>query len=458
MLKAIHKDTGELVSAFKLSQDIFWKEKQKEIFIAPFPEIRNWEELKLKYNTQEVDVSFVKRHTRKRNDQNETVREHFRINNDKALPSYLSESDEHKTAKEGIYYAILSNELKITGIPILDFYPIEDIDMEFRLSPSKITTIADVIVKFKEEHIHYGRGVVFEIQFSNQNQEKTEERTYKRVLERYSVCWLWKNDFINNKLKNQEVNIIPYFEEINNKKKKEIEGFNKDINSLKEIINHSIKNSNQKIDSFYELANEKIREAKEYLNQVVDRNDKILNNQKESFKAFLDHQTNLFNEKIKQNIQNYKEDLIESQKEFTSFINKSVSVLQEDKGLHESIIKSINLNKLTEEVSKTLSGKVNQLVFENILKVIGKETFESKILAQVKEGVFPEIKEKLGLIKGEMMMKCPRCLKIKRLNSVSIDKEEGILCYDCANTLKIIRNQAWFKREGKNGITKNNKI
>ena len=46
MLKAIHKETEKIVSAVELIRKPEWYGKEKDNFIAPHPEIENWNELK----------------------------------------------------------------------------------------------------------------------------------------------------------------------------------------------------------------------------------------------------------------------------------------------------------------------------------------------------------------------------------------------------------------------------
>lgn len=208
MIRAIHKESNEIVTSFALTKDFKWKDKEREVFIAPRPEIGNWKELN-ELGINEVVVSFVKQHKRKYGDKEIDVIPHFRIETDKAIENPLNESEEHQLAKEGIYLKILEGGLFINGKDIKEF-EIVDADIEQRLSATKKSVIADVYCKFKEPDQILGKGIVFEIQFSYQNQERTEERTYDRVLQGYSVCWLWRGNFVDNHLKDNHLEIVPF--------------------------------------------------------------------------------------------------------------------------------------------------------------------------------------------------------------------------------------------------------
>lgn len=253
MLKAIHKKSGKLVTAFKLESDASYIRKEKDKWISPYVEIDNWKFLKEK-GVKEVEVSFVRSHVRKINNKNTSVISHFRINNKYAKPNPLNESEEHKLAKEGIYEDVINNEIKINGKRIRDLFEIDDVYIEHRLSKSKNSKIADVIINFDKKDIEYWKGIIFEIQLSPQNFEQTEDRTYDRILEGYSVVWLWEGMFNkDNKLKNKEVTVIPYLKASEEyKKKKKIE-FCEEINQYGILIDKKVEEAKRLIDKKIEV-------------------------------------------------------------------------------------------------------------------------------------------------------------------------------------------------------------
>ncbi len=227
MLNAIHKKTGKVIEAFKLRTDPLWLKCNEEEWIAPFPEISNWEELKQK-EIFEVKVSYVKAHKSNRDGSFFMVRDYFRITTEGAKDKSENESEEHKLAKEGIYYNLIEEKLTLM-FGNEEFKPSSlgkfNLEIEERLSRNKTAKIGDVVMTFENPHQSLGKGIVFEIQLSPQNQEKTEERTYDRVKQGYSVVWLWHGMFSLNELKNKKLIIIPFrtaLEEYDNLKIREL--------------------------------------------------------------------------------------------------------------------------------------------------------------------------------------------------------------------------------------------
>ena len=212
MLNAIHKKTGKRIEAHKLRLDASWVGCKSDEWIAPSPEVSNWEELKAR-NIFEVKVSYIKNHKSQRDGNFYEVRDHFRIITEGAKDRSENESEEHKLAKEGIYYNIIDNKIdlvwgnnKVKPESLGSF----GLEIEERLSQNKCAKIGDVVMTFETPHEILGKGIVFEIQLSNQTEEKTLERTYDRVKQGYSVVWMWDGMFCLNKLINPELEVIPF--------------------------------------------------------------------------------------------------------------------------------------------------------------------------------------------------------------------------------------------------------
>ena len=110
MIIAIHKKTGKRIEAHKLRLDASWIGCKDDEWIAPIPEVSNWEELK-ENKILEVKVSYIKNHKSQRDGVSYMVRDHFRITTEGAKDSSENESEEHKVAKEGIYYNLIDEKI-----------------------------------------------------------------------------------------------------------------------------------------------------------------------------------------------------------------------------------------------------------------------------------------------------------------------------------------------------------
>jgi len=273
MLKAIHKDSKKLVSAWQLLKDLSWIGKEREEFIAPWSEIGNILDLQDK-GIDEVKVSFVKAHTRNINGKNVLVTAHFRIETEGAIENPENESEEHKLAKETIYERILSDEIEIINFEnkkISHLGEISNVYIEKKVGEKR----ADVLVDFKEIHPILGKGIAFEIQISPQDKARTEERTYDRSIEGYSVVWIWGFEL---KEFNYKVRIIPYLkalEEYKNSIKKNVQLFLSDISQRAEEKEFIIQKD---IGQILERLNFKVRKInEEFENSYNSYSSKILN-------------------------------------------------------------------------------------------------------------------------------------------------------------------------------------
>ena len=437
MIKAIHKESNEFVSAFKLTKDAKWIGKERELFIAPRPEISNWDYLKQE-GIDEVIVSYVKTHTRNINERKILVIPHFRIETKKANPNQESESQEHLLAKEGIYEEIFMDLLTIKDKKISEIAKIKDIDIEMKLSPSKKSKIADVLVTFEKDHSLYGKGIVFEIQFSYQNSERTEERTYDRINEGFSVCWMWNYMFKDNKLKNKELDIIPFRIAIKDFEDKNKAEWIRDINKISKIYENKIKELDTQLTLKENAFNKKTNSILDYLEKYKQNNKEILEYQEKRIKEFADSTVDFSKEALNQ------------------FKDKTMFEISNSEEIKKSIIKSLDIKELTEKTSIRIIDLTRDSILNRIDDLINKYVNNSvdfvKINEQVKDRIdtqiIPRVREAWKIIKGDVFFTCQNCKKIKRVKVARVNPHgEGILCGECFMVKKGILESSWYKRD-----------
>lgn len=413
MWKAINKKTGLLIPAFKIEWDASWIGKEREEWIAPYPQIENWKFLKEK-GINEVKVSFVKSYIR---EDGVKVRTHFRIVTEFAR-EIMNESEEHLLAKEGIYEDVIDNLLKINGKPIRDLFQIDDIDFEYHLSKSRFSKIADVIVTFKEKDVQYGKGIIFEVQLSNQTKENTDDRTYDRIIEGYSVVWLWDGMFnINNKLKDKEVILIPYLKALEEYKEKKKEEFNEEINLYGNVIDKKIQEAKS------ELAKEKL----------------LLNNQ--FYK--INNTISLVNESIK----NEKNNLISSLKEKTlqEVYPEIKQSLLNDNSLRTFLANSINYTTLADIISNKEISTLKEKLQEKIQKEIDfeiKSKIKEEIISESIKKIMIKIEEKYSNVNINIFVECEKC-KEKVMIRNAFYEHGNPYCEKCFDELPTNWRKEW---------------
>lgn len=418
MWKAINKKTGLLIPAFKIEWDASWIGKEREEWIAPYPQIENWKFLKEK-GINEVKVSFVKSYIR---EDGVKVRTHFRIVTEFAR-EIVNESEEHLLAKEGIYEDVIDNLLKINGKSIRDLFQIDDIDFEYHLSKSRFSKIADVIVTFKEKDVQYGKGIIFEVQLSNQTKENTDDRTYDRIIEGYSVVWLWDGMFnTNNKLKDKEVILIPYLKALEEYKEKKKEEFNEEINLYGNVIDKKIQEAKS------ELAKEKL----------------ILNN--EFYK--INNTVSLINESIK----NEKNNLILSLKEKTilEIYPEIKKTLLDENSLKTLLTNSINYSYLADIISNKEISILKEKLQEKIQKEIDteiKSKIKEEIINDSIKKILAKVEEKYANVKINVFTECEGCKNKFPVPMVMYDKGNPYCpkCFDALPTNWRKEHDEWSK-------------
>lgn len=319
MLEAIHKESGQRVSAFKLYNNLEWINKQKDKFIAEYHEIGNWDEQKKK-GLNECEVAFVKAHKRlKGTNKEQSVREHFRIITQGFIENFCNESEEHKLAK--IYIYDNYNLLEIYNFDnkkVQELGEIEDIRIERGVGQKR----ADVLISFKKWHEIFGRGIAFEIQISPQDKTETTLRSYDRSAQGYSVCWLWSSDLVDFKNK---VKVIPY------------------RGALKEYVDTTTFSEELKLGEISKKAKRFVAEQREKIMDVVNINEKILEDQEKAYNknlTFLGTFKDCNLDDLKTRSEDIKKTTLHEYNEILSVALKKEMEKLDLKGLLESMIKN----------------------------------------------------------------------------------------------------------------------
>lgn len=457
MENAIHKSTGKIVSAYKLTSSLEWIGKERDEFIAPYHEIGNWDYLNNK-GIQEVKVSFVKKHNKIFNEQTFFVSPHFRIETDGAIENPNNESEEHKLAKEFIYDLAIEDSLTIEGKKLSEIGEVEDIRIECNCNIKR----ADVLVKFKNFHEIYGRGIAFEIQISPQKKEKTEERSYDRASFGYSIVWLWSGE-----LKDVRFNIIPYTqarkdyqEQLNrqfneklwdldtraNNKISDIElGIEKKLNSIrlqKDLLNSDIHKNLQQLKTIYDSVQDNLKEEVKKEIDIKIRNEIMEGIKSDAIHKYIE---TLYEGYLKDH-NSYIKDIIEDS--FLEQVQKRVSLIFQqypiDKATLETnihafcqgFIKEINIksiiNQLIKSQEQVILQDLNSLADRKIQNAVDNKVnslLSNELLHLKEESILNWGKSKLSYY-----FECPICKKDVHLINTSIAKQGDlfeIVCSTC---------------------------
>jgi len=410
--RAMHKPTGKIIEARKLESDPIWKTKTKDdwIFIPGLIPLEIQRQMSKKGIT-ELKVSFVKSHPKEK----VWFRAHFRRENleNINLENLENESDEHKLCKEGVYFEILDDKL------LIDFGEKEtkkinelcsdyDCHMEERISSERNAKIGDIVLTFDKEHSILGKGIVFEVQFSNQSFDKTIVRTNDRVQRGYSVSWLWSGQFDEeNELLNKTIKVIPFREAL----KKFDENFEKSVINNYEEIQKDIETKLSALDIMKERMYSEITKSINIIGEEVEKRTEGFYGQ---FDNIVEGALSKFNPKLLKSVQE-KADLalegLDIEKEIMSIINSKViySLNRIERNFkNEHIIPKLNsldneidsiINATKKRYDSLLSAKINSLIEER------KEDFFvdafNKAIENVPEEIANKFKEKLDLYKCE---------------------------------------------------------
>ncbi len=435
MIKAIHKETGKLVSSYKLNSDTSWIGCEKEIFLAPKPQIGNWKEL-VEKGIYEVEVSFVRGHKRTINNKEVIIIPHFRIKTDGAVENPENESYEHLISKEGIYEEILNDTLFIGTEKLSSLGKVVDVDIEHRESPSRKSKIYDVYCKFEKKHEVYGKGIVFEIQFSYQKKEVLEERTYDRILKGYSVCWLFEGDFFNNKLKNKKLEVIPFSKAIKDFNQIVEEDRIKGINRISRIVE----------DKLYEVER-KIHQMESTIDSKIDGQINFMLEKKEEIASLIRGNFDIIESNCSSEIMRFGDGC-------EKIKDKIFFELSNDEEILSNLKKSIDIKEIKDQLKSELFEQVRDSILlntknlvENYLQInskIYKELVRESYHASKKQCI-----EEMNLAFKEAMLfsKCPECKEKFRIESTQI-LDGKILCGGCYLKLKGEVKEDGEKKEG----------
>ena len=178
------------------------------------------------------------------------------------------------------------------------------------------------MIKFKEQHIKYGLGIFVEIQLSNQSEEKTIERTYQRVIEGFSGCWLWEKDFdesmniISNNLEipSHRMMLIDLDREVEN-------SFIYRINSYGDIIDKKLIEFRREIWNYFDSVYKSFQiETRDFTKNEINKLE-IENIKLKELKKLASELDDVF---YKTNAKNLTEDINKSVSEGLIFLHESI--------------------------------------------------------------------------------------------------------------------------------------
>lgn len=210
MFFAINSKTNEKVNSLTIETNPSYKFIEEEIWYADADEI---ESCPKELDINKIQVLFRKGHRDIINflGTKYSCSPHFFIPNKFKLGiNVIPESKEHKLAKNWIYNKLQKSNLIISYCQINKPYKYtENINLfDLPLDKDKIgievscSTFgertyrrADIICPFKSKHEILGKGIVFEIQFSNQYEKTKILRELDWAIRGFSVAWLYQEDF-----------------------------------------------------------------------------------------------------------------------------------------------------------------------------------------------------------------------------------------------------------------------
>ncbi len=441
----IHYETKKIVTAFKLENDLTWVGKERNKFIA-LP-------IYCKDN-QEIEMTFVKSFERKGEID---VMTHFRkkIGEEDILSEIGGESEEHRRAKENIYGGIYSGKIKIDG-KVLGKECIDDIKIEYRTS-SKGYVIPDIIILLKKTHPKYGLGIFIEIQFSSQKEERTNERSYERVIRGFSGIWLNQNDFFIGKLNRDNLEIESHKKLLKKLEKIEDNKFIKRLNRYGELIDSKLENFSYKLEEKFKLENEKLLNIN---NNYLELNKQIKN----EIKSISEEKIN--NLKIEQEkLEELKEELNNLDIDLSPYVKRVKELISKDTKLWAEII--IDSKIKIEEYIKSGDIKISSELYDNLKKdliiklkkdldignlilnyhtqnltkeikegiVLEKLAFEKNLIDDLINKKFKKQKEEELKLKQsetpEEKFYCHKCKKNKSILSKNYDSSNKAICWDC---------------------------
>jgi len=385
MFYAISKTTGNKVSSINLSENPTYAYPEKEEWLADPDEIENWEEIKEKY--PEVKVVYVNDAEYFNYNGKKVIRApHFRIPNATEMGiNIIPERKEHKLAKNWIYNRIhgegglnliyssvnkphrYENKIAISSLNInKNLLGVEPI-----IKNGFFTRRVDVIVPFNKQDKFFGRGIVFEVQFSNQKDKTKEKRTDDRILQGYSVVWLNESDF--NLIDDETIEL--------KKPEVSVEAF---APSLREVTKKQIKNLKITLQEEFRKVEQKHNELKDELDEF----EKQIKLKKDFLKVDIKNHEYYNEEALRKIYDEYvKKFSVEIRKDIIQDINSSffTNNYDEIQEIIETLLKEEirqgylhNLNDfIANEVSNIDISEIKEKAEAKIDKVISQRTLEN---------------------------------------------------------------------------------
>jgi len=390
-LSVVHTQTKKIVTAFQFENDATWIGRNNDEIIAT-PLYCNLNEI--------IKMVFVKTYKK---ESGKKVAGYFRAKPGQPSPKseIAGESYRHKKAKENLYSGIASGELKING-ESLDLKLVKNIFLEYRTSKEEYI-IPDLIVLFKDIHPKYGLGIFFEIQLSEQTQQKTIERNYRRVIEGFSGTWLWENDFDNEwKLSSDDIEIESHKKLLNDLDNMRENNFIKRINRYGEVIDNKIIEFKEKINLY---CSEEIKDYDERSLLLKSQVDNAINICNDNLLSLGKCSGKIIDEEIKPTIKN---SIIE--------INKVKTEL----GDSYKRWSQIDVNEIIKDISNK-SSKTYEIQIEKFYREvsnISKNTISD--LDKNKDKILNEIKD-LDIKKIIVLKECPKCGKEMKIGKSMSD-------------------------------------
>ena len=382
-LYALHKDSEKMVSAESLLFNPEWMNKINDKWILPDSEISNLQEIKEKKIIPYC--SFIKPHERS----GVMVRAHFRSINEFVLTKNPeNESEEHKLAKDEIYYKIWENEISF-DIGGKEYYSKDLGEFEVFIEKGIGSKRADVILILNKYHPVLGSGIVVEVQLSYQSFDTTNIRSYDRALQGYSVVWLNDKHFYKGSLVNSKLKVRPVREVLDIYEKETLEErerqvaiyssyLNKtieDFSKQKENIQFKINDMNRQLEGLSNVLSEKIKKNIE--EELSLESDKI----KKGFKDELQFFSNSLKEIADGNYREASKNISEQNNRLNEIYNKEIENMRIK-------IKTLTFDRFNEELEKI----TRELILGDEIKLEVKKVINENLESQ-KERMFEMARE-----------------------------------------------------------------
>lgn len=260
MDRAINKSTNKIISAFEIFKNGSYQNLTKGEWIAPKDSLYNWEEI----SEEDSFVHYVKE--KEFINYNEThiwCSPHFAVYpNSKAKTT--EESETHKLLKNWLFNRLKQDDLEIRyskGIKPHKYdnkLKLSELDINWNDYEIEVTTKAtkklraDILLPFYKKDIFLGKGIMFEIQLSSQNEFQIYDRTIERALHGYSIVWLFENDFSMKKeyieLKNNILKVNSFSEQMHFAKKEFIGKLKQEVEQQCRYLDEKISETNLTIE------------------------------------------------------------------------------------------------------------------------------------------------------------------------------------------------------------------